>query len=63
MAYLEMSLGDKKAELETERTQNTSKIIEMQTELQQLRSTSKVNEERAKLIEADKQRCEQQYTI
>jgi hypothetical protein len=30
----------------------------MQTELQQLRATSKVNEERVKLIEADKQRLE-----
>ncbi len=54
MSYLEISLGEKKAELESERSQNIAKVIEMQTELQQLRSTSKINEERAKLIEADK---------
>jgi hypothetical protein len=34
----------------------------MQTELQQLRASSKVNEERVKLIEADKHRLETQYS-
>jgi len=34
----------------------------MQSELQQLRATSRVNEERVKLIETDKQRIETQYS-
>ena len=58
VAYLETSLAERKSEQEAERSANQTKIVDMQTELQQLRATSKVNEERVKLIEADKQRLE-----
>jgi len=58
VSYLEKDLSERKLDYENEKSLYQNKVFVAQNELQQLRSTSKIAEEKLKLIEQEKHRVE-----
>jgi hypothetical protein len=58
VTYLEKDLSERRLDYENEKSLYQNKVFEAQNELQQLRSTSKIAEEKLKLIEQEKHRVE-----
>ena len=58
LTSIERELLSKRSEFEAEKTSLQTKLSDLLGEVQSLRSSNKVNEEKAKMIESDRDRIE-----